>query len=244
MSGLDSDRAIESVASSLGGELSAVHVEHPREDALLRSIVDTGADLLVMGLRPSGQSRRVLARRMAMKAPCSVLAVPVGWTRGLAPVLVAVDFSEMSVDTLRTGIAVSRQVGGEGVCAFHAYFEPTAVDYEGHAAVLSGQQELEMLRLLRKVGADTDQVQVVMEESVDVARAIQDAADACDAGLVVMGTRGRSRSAAVLLGSETEHALQATTRPLLVVKHHGASMGLRQVLLDARVWGRDTARFG
>ena len=47
-----------------------------------------------------------------------------------------------------------------------------------------------------------------------------------------MGTRGRSRSAAILLGSVTEETIIETGLPLLAVKHFGARMGVLQALLD------------
>jgi hypothetical protein len=52
------------------------------------------------------------------------------------------------------------------------------------------------------------------------------------ADLVVMATRGRSRSAAILLGSVAEETIVETRVPLLVVKHFGARMGVLQALLD------------
>ncbi len=50
-----------------------------------------------------------------------------------------------------------------------------------------------------------------------------------------MARGGRSRSAAVLLASETEHALMQATVPVLAVKHFGARMRLLQALRDERV---------
>jgi sulfate permease, SulP family len=52
----------------------------------------------------------------------------------------------------------------------------------------------------------------------------------CD--LVVMASRGRSRSAAILLGSVTEATIVETRVPLLVVKHFGAQLGMLQALLE------------
>ena len=63
----------------------------------------------------------------------------------------------------------------------------------------------------------------------------------CD--LIVMATRGRSPSAAVLLGSETEHCLMATPIPLLAVKHFGARLSLLQALRDQRFRKRGEERF-
>ena len=54
------------------------------------------------------------------------------------------------------------------------------------------------------------------------------------ADLIVMATRGRSRSAAILLGSVTEEVILQAQVPLLVVKHFGARLGVLQALLDRR----------
>jgi hypothetical protein len=52
----------------------------------------------------------------------------------------------------------------------------------------------------------------------------------CD--LVVMASRGRSRSAAILLGSVAEEAITEARVPLLVVKHYGAQLGVLRALLE------------
>ena len=58
-----------------------------------------------------------------------------------------------------------------------------------------------------------------------------------------MGTRGRSRSAAVLLGSETEQTLMTTGVPVLTVKHFGARLRLSQALREERLKGRAIERY-
>ena len=59
-----------------------------------------------------------------------------------------------------------------------------------------------------------------------------------------MGTRGRSRSAALLLGSETEHVMRETTLPVIAVKHFGARLRFLEALLARRLRPRGGARFG
>jgi hypothetical protein len=59
-------------------------------------------------------------------------------------------------------------------------------------------------------------------------------ADREGADLIVMSTRGRSRSAAILLGSVTEETIIESRLPLLAVKHFGARMGVLEALLDRR----------
>jgi nucleotide-binding universal stress UspA family protein len=63
------------------------------------------------------------------------------------------------------------------------------------------------------------------------ARAIREAVDAQGADLVVMGARGRTDSAAVLLGSVTERVLLDTEVPLVAVKRKGANLTFLQAFL-------------
>ena len=67
---------------------------------------------------------------------------------------------------------------------------------------------------------------------MDIARTIHRVASEQAVDLKVMSTRGRSRSAAILLGSVTEGVITEARTPVLAVKHFGAQLGLLQVLLD------------
>ncbi|HWT24328.1 MAG TPA: universal stress protein, partial [Solirubrobacteraceae bacterium] len=51
-------------------------------------------------------------------------------------------------------------------------------------------------------------------------RALLDLADELDAGVIVMGSRGRSAFAAALLGSVSSGVLHHAARPVLVVPGH------------------------
>ena len=63
------------------------------------------------------------------------------------------------------------------------------------------------------------------------------------ADLKVVATRGRSRSAAILLGSVAEGTIVQARRPVLVVKHFGARLTLLQVLLDRSFWRKKDLQF-
>jgi nucleotide-binding universal stress UspA family protein len=49
--------------------------------------------------------------------------------------------------------------------------------------------------------------------------------------LIVIGAKGRSLSALVLLGSVTEKLIETTPAPVLAVKKKGAGMGFLEALL-------------
>jgi nucleotide-binding universal stress UspA family protein len=80
-------------------------------------------------------------------------------------------------------------------------------------------------------------------ESPHVAETICRLAEERQADLIVMGTRGRSRSAGILLGSETEETIVHTRVPVLAVKRFGNRLSFLQALLDKRFREREGPKF-
>ena len=84
----------------------------------------------------------------------------------------------------------------------------------------------------------------VIEESGSVAGVVNALVTSGGHDLVVVGTRGRSPSAAVLLGSESEHVLVESRVPVLITKEPGERIGVLQALLDRNFQARREPRFG
>ena len=87
-------------------------------------------------------------------------------------------------------------------------------------------------------------VRPLFAEGPDVVQAVERIADGARADLVVMGSRGQSRSASILLGSESDHMLMDATIPVLIAKRRGERIGLLQALLDRDFHLQDPPRFG
>ena len=68
-------------------------------------------------------------------------------------------------------------------------------------------------------------------QGADIASTIAQVAARESASLVVVGTRGRTCSALILLGSVTEHLMQLAACPVLAVKH-ASQMGLLEAVLE------------
>jgi nucleotide-binding universal stress UspA family protein len=227
-------------------ELAAgVHVEEhaiapPLIDGILRFARERAVDVVLVG-ESLGRRRRVLGRRLAMAAPCSVWLVPAA-REGFRRVLVPVDFSEHARDSLRTALSLAARAGADCLL-LHVFFDTAVVSYEEHEQVERGEEERAFAAFLRGVETSV-RIETLAVEAPHVWKAVGELADERGADLVVMGTRGRSRSAAILLGSETEHALAETHVPLLAVKHFGARLGLVRAVLDPRVRRQPGPRFG
>jgi nucleotide-binding universal stress UspA family protein len=212
-------------------------------DTLINVTAKIGADLLLLGHSRPG-TRRSLARRLAMKAPCSVWMVPDDARAALRTVLAPVDFSKRSADTLQVATALAASAGLDECIALHVYFNDAVATFEEFDEALIEREDEAFALFVAPIDLHGVYAKPLFIESADVPRTIlQVAADAhCD--LIVMATRGRSTSAAVLLGSVTEQVMMDTQVPLLAVKHHGAQLRLRQALADERFQHRQDFRYG
>lgn len=203
----------------------------PLLDTLLEYAAANKIDLMFLGHRSSHPGRRSLARRLAMKVPCSVWMAPEGSPTKIERILVPIDFSEPAADAMRVAISLGNLADAECI-ALHSYFNEAVITFEGYDQVLRGEEEAAYQKFLRTVDTQGVNVRFLLEEGANVAHVIGRTAEREGADLLVMATRGRSRSAAILLGSVTEEMLQETRMPLLVVKHFGARIEVLEALLN------------
>jgi len=228
-------------------EYHAGDSEHHRRhtlDNLLQEARKNATDLLVVGGRT-----HLTAARAAMVGSCSVLMVPDGTELGLGRVLAPVDFSEQSAQSLQVAAELARRNGGELIClVVETEEEPwhsLRDEASEHAAKLAHLQRFVTATIgpgpgVRCLAEPLDRSGAVSEiglflahsiEGADVASTIEKVAAREAVELVVVGTRGRTRSAAVLLGSVAEKVMQFAQRPVLAVKSHEDNLGLLDVLL-------------
>jgi nucleotide-binding universal stress UspA family protein len=157
----------------------------------------------------------------------------------LDPILVGVDFSEPCEDALAAAASVARHVGGR-VVLVHAVPLPDMpivqaqllAPAEGVAdpSVLdSARRALDELR--ERIAGQGVEVSAVCVES-SPADAIVEAADEHDAGLVVVGSHGRTGLRRIALGSVAEKVVRQCERPVLVARpRSGGDEGFRRVVV-------------
>jgi len=200
-------------------------------DGLLHRVAETEADLLVLGAH-----RHVLASRAAMLAPASVLMVPEGSAVRFEVVVVPVDFSESSAHALRCALDLTK-ASSVVALAVECDDDPWLDWASDH-----GKVQKHLTEFVSKHGTagvvckvaplDRDGIGRSSHiEGADIAKTIVDVSEKLGATLIVMGTRGRTASAALLLGSVTEQVMQQARGPVLVRKEPGAPLTLAGALL-------------
>jgi nucleotide-binding universal stress UspA family protein len=190
------------------------------------------ADIILTGTRGQTPWPHIrlgsTADRVLRHAPCPVMCVPtsqVTFADAMRTVLIACDFSsasEQAIEEVR--ILIGPHTGPTRCILVHAFHVP--VEYSmGVAAVIMnehyGDIEVDSRRRLEALAAplraDGHEVTIITGDGYPVS-VIEEVAAKEDAGLIVLGTHGRSGLHHVLLGSVAERVLHRATRPVLVVR--------------------------
>ena len=177
------------------------------------------------------------SRNSLCKAPCSVLAIPEGADPRIMKVLVPVDFSTHSADGLDVAIAFASASTLPDILCLHVYGVPVGYQksgntYEQFAEILRQATEKMFRHLLSRFDLKGLSVTPLFKLARDPAKAIRELVVEQRVDLLVVGARGRTAAAAVLLGSVTERLMSSTEVPLLAVKKKGEGMGLLDALLE------------
>lgn len=207
-----------------------------RLDELVKFTLEVGADLILLGHRKSRSGNRSLATRLALITHCSVWMAPEGSAAAISKVLSPIDFSDRSADALGQAVAIARAAKVSSLTALHVYFDPSVLRYEEHDAIVRGEEEAHFRQFVAKIDTDGVAVESRFVESSHAADAVLRVAAAEGADLIVLGTRGRSQAATILLGSVASEVIRRSTIPVLAIKHFGDRMTIKDVLLSGQFW--------
>ncbi len=215
-----------------------------RDDELLRLAVDSSTDLILLGHTRSNTGRRSLARRLAMKAPCSIWLVPDGSPVKLDRIIAAVDFSPASAHALSLATSIAERRGLDSCEVLHVYFDTSLAGVDEYRPGIREREKETFAKFVQDLELHGVKVKPRFEESPNVSHAIARAAAEDRADLVVMGTRGMTPSASILLGSQSEHTLMETQVPVLAVKRKGERRGFLKLWLEHALGSHSGPKFG
>jgi len=196
--------------------------------AVLRRAAAGGVDGLVVG---DGDGRR-LAGDLLRHAACPVWFVPGGALPTVRRVLVPVDFSVRAADSLRVAATLARLSGAAECVALHVYFNDSFLTGPWGERATRQATETAFARFMKPIDTLGVTVTPCFREAADVPRAINEAAAECQADLIVLASRGRTWTAALLQPTVAEQTLRTCRVPLLVVKHFGAARGFLNLLVE------------
>ncbi|MDP6979689.1 MAG: universal stress protein [Myxococcota bacterium] len=199
------------------------------DGAIADAVRTHGADLVVMGSHGhSGLKRAFLgsvAERTLRSSPCPVMVVKEDAKKADEPIsriLIPVDFSPHAKKAVDVATALARRVGAS-IDVLHVIDTPP--DFVPYASLFGVELEQKMQKSaaeeLAPIAKSIEEVNVPV--SLHTVRgqpsiAVSKAAEKFGSDLIVMGTRGASGLAHVLLGSVAERTIRTSRCSVLAVR--------------------------
>ncbi len=213
------ERTCDEVRAVVREELQAgadrVEVEAGRGPAapvLLGAATRTGADMLVLGARGLGGFAGLLLGSVSQgcveHSPCPVVVVRGEPDPSDGPIVIGLDGSEGATRALDWAIDLAEATGSD-IVAVHAPGVGA-----NNATVDAGRQALEQWCAPIRRRAVTHEMRI---EPGDARAALEHVADATEASLLVVGTRGLGAVRGLLLGSVAGYVARYSKRPIAVV---------------------------
>jgi len=204
-------------------------VEGSPLEELLHQTTRKDIDLVIVGRKKDASETRRLPMKLARKAPCSVLVVPDGVKLSMNNRLVPIDFSDHSANAMDVAVAFAKAKSISSIRCLHVYQLPV-----GYYKI--GKTEEEFADIMKKnawenyknfiQGIDLKGVSLIPEFVLHKKpiKAICEVVEREHINMIVVGARGRSAAAGVLLGSVTEDLIFSTQVPIIAVKKKGSGM--------------------
>ena len=233
----------QSAFGSLPGCAVKTHVVYgaPMHEALELSLT---LDVDIIAMRQSfGElsekgSKALAARRIARRAACSILTVPDDFVFETANILVPVRDSDCSQNAFVAACAIAEATGGmvEALNIYQVYSDYmfAGIPLGEHLADLEDRARQETRSLLDRTAFGNVEVRThfMPDLNADPVGVIRRRAREMKANMFVIGARGRTGAAGILLGTVTEQLLQQAEMPVLAVKTKGESLGVVRTLLE------------
>ena len=203
---------------------------------IIQKVREKDIDLVIVGRKTGRESNRNLPLKLARKTPCSVWVIPEGAKGSIRNLLTPIDFSENSKDALEIALSIASAGNLDVLSALHVFkipigYHKSGKTYEEFAKIMRKNARDEFKDFKKGVDLKGIKVTPLFVLNDNPAKAIQGVAKRKKADLIVIGAKGRSFAAFVLLGSVTEKLIETTRLPILAVKKKGAGMGFLEALL-------------
>ncbi len=207
------------------------HLVGPTEAVLVKAVDENDIDLVVMGRNPAidgqpgwGSSRRKLLRLTT----CSVLVVPHGSVADWSHAVCGMDFSQCARAALNVACSVS-----DSVDAVYQY-EPQTVVEAGRKQEEFRQQVSNNARKLLERDVLANQTEEMARPNLIVhpgGKVGEVLIRYAQKSPIVMGSRGMTPLAALLLGSSADRVAGRALGPVLIVRRKGSVLGLLERLV-------------
>ncbi len=206
-----------------------VSIEMPKGDikeTLLKLFKKKHVDLFIMGNKRDQIGASIFSMILTKISCCSILLIPENGSQAIKKIMVPIDFSEASKLAVETAQNLSKQNNASLVCQ-HVYQVPTGYhttgkSFEEFAKIMKENAEKESQNFLKHIQNETLECELTLgAHHHNPADKIYEFALQTHADMVIMGSKGKTIAAALLLGSVTDRLIHhKNPMPTLIVKKH------------------------
>lgn len=208
-------------------------------DKILKLAEQKVVDLIVLGKKIGLPGEGVLPSRLAKVANRSVLLVPEILPKLMDRILVPVDFSKHSLLALQQAIKIkeTNDVPMQITCQ-HIYHLPSGWHTTGKsekefAEIMKGHAEKDYRKFLKPLGEGYQDIPCIhtLDNNSNIAHKAYQQALKYQADIIILGSRGKTAAATVLMGSTAERLADYDKNiPLLIVKDKNENIGFLKAL--------------
>jgi len=197
-------------------------------------------DLIIMGRKNDEEASINILKKVTRLAHCSVIMVPEPLPEKRGPLVVPIDFSDASKMAVEQAFTISSKNRKDNqVCLVNFYSVPsgyhkTGKTFEEFAEImkLNAQKEWEIFSK-NLLPPDANYSIDFQPSKHSVAADLNDFVEANNAGLIVIGSKGRTYISSLIIGSTAEKFIELQDkRPFLVVKNKKENMGFHEAMMN------------
>lgn len=194
-------------------------------------------DMLVMGRKLTLKGAGIVPQKIAKVAHNSVMMVPEGSTFKINKIVVSVDFSKHSKLVVEEALMLAENHDTKltlvNVFRVPVGYNKTGKSYEEFAKIMQGHAQSDFNEFVTRNNFPKDLTcQYSLDDDDSPADKIFAFASQENADMIIMGSKGRTGLASILLGSVAEKVINYDTDiPLMIVKEKGENMGFLKALL-------------
>ncbi|PIB35463.1 hypothetical protein BFP72_08690 [Reichenbachiella sp. 5M10] len=208
--------------------------------SILKNSASEEIDLIIMGRKNEKPGGGVIIHRVARRAACSLLIIPKGFKKKVNKILVPIDYSNHSLDSLNHIIDISeKNMPKVKIVPQNVYQVPSGYHYAGKsyqefAQIMeenSGKEYKAFESKIKKTKLDIKPI-FTLDRDEDVISTIYKTAKKIRANAIVIGAKGVTSASALFLGSSAEKLIQMDSEiPLFVMRVKGKQKGIIDYLL-------------
>jgi|SRR5690554_5219022 len=204
-------------------------------EAIIRHSKTKEVDLVIMGRKKEKKGSGSLSKAIAQKSPCSVLFVTENMSLELPNnYMIPIDFSTYSAMSIELAQEISDDPNR--IRCYHIYEVPagytkTGKTFEEFSEIMLNNAKKDYQNFLAKHGLPEFDCTFIRKNDRNRAKILMKAAKEAGVDFIIIGSRGRTDSASLLIGSVAEKLIHLNNKiPMLVLKKKGENMHFLEAL--------------